>query len=345
VSILTYKVRHDKDLSVELDKARRVAQFAIGNRQCQSSKDVKSFGLPSAISGQILRKYGRDRKAKHVKHAVLRVPGQSLRHDSEAKTIRIPCLGMVVPFDKPVEKVLSIELDKEFVYVACQIQDAKQIEPKGWIGIDRNSTGHLVVAALPNGKVLKLGAKGCHVSKKYRAIRKSLQKKGKTRRLKKIRRRESDIVRDVNHKISRAICKIALDNQWGIKLENLKGIRKTKNQRRRPNTEKQRKDKAVLHSWPFHQFGLFVEYKARLLGSPVAHVAPQWTSKECSKCGLLGTRNGKEFKCPHCGHVEHADVNAAFNIALRPVRDSMPQSRGEWVPREGSSDTPQWATA
>jgi putative transposase len=171
------------------------------------------------------------------------------------------------------------------------------------------------------------------------------QKKGKTRRLRKIRRRESNIVRDINHKVSSDILKLARKNQWGVKLECLKGIRQTAKQRRNPKTDKQKKDKAVLHSWPFHQFGTFVEYKAKLLGIPLVHVDPRYTSKGCARCGLLGTRVKKQFKCPHCGHVEHADANAAFNIALRPVRDSVTQSVGEWVPTEGSSDSPQWATA
>jgi len=343
MSILTYKLRHDRDFSEQLRQAKSLAEFAIANRKCRSSKDVRQFGLPSAVSNQVLRKYGRNRKARGVRNANLCVPGQSLKLNGN--TLKIRCLGLELPFDRKVEKVLQAEVGKEFVFVSCQVKDAEPVQTVGWIGIDRNSTGHLVVCALPDGKVMKLGARACHVSKKYRAIRKRLQKLGKTKRLKKIRRRESNIVREINHKVSSDIMKLAIKNNWGIKLENLKGIRKTTKQRRNPKTEKQKKDKAVLHSWPFHQFGTFVEYKAKLLGLPVAHVAPQYTSKGCARCGLLGIRDKKRFKCPHCGHVEHADANAAFNIALRPAMVSMTRSGGEWVPPEGNSDIPRLATA
>lgn len=343
MSILTYKIKHGKDFSVQLRQAKKLAEFSIQNRQCRSSKDVRQFGLPSAISNQVLRKYGKNKKTKTVHKVNLCVPGQSIKFDKNI--VIIHCLGLSIPFYHQVEKVLQAEISKDFVHLSCQVKDADPIQATGWIGIDRNSTGHLVVAALPNGKVMKFGARTCHISKKYRAMRKDLQKLGKTRRLKKIRRRESNIVRDINHKISSDLTRLARDNHWGIKLENLKGIRQTTKQRRKPKTDKQKKDKAVLHSWPFYQFGTFMEYKAKLLGIPLSHVDPRYTSKGCARCGLLGNRNKKQFKCPHCGHVEHADANAAFNIALRPSRDSVVQSVGEWVPTEGSSDSPRWATA
>lgn len=334
--ILTYKQRHNRDFSTELEQAKKVAQHALRHRST-SSADVRHIGLKSAISNQILRKYSRNRKAKNVKNIKLTIPGQSIKFDESSKEIYVPCLklrldGMHLP---TFEKINQIEIGREYAYVSMSVPEASPIDAETCIGVDRNTTGHVaVVANIQTGQVTKLGRKCLHIHKKYSRMRRKLQMKGKHNALKKVKNREQRIVRDTNHKISRKIVEMAKEQHAVIKLENLSGIRNSKKHTRSFNYS--------LNSWSFYQLQQFIEYKAKLQGVRVAYVDPAYTSQRCSRCGTLGNRNGKEFSCPLCGHVDHADVNAAFNIALA---QDVNRSAIERDMVEGSTDAPHMAMA
>ena len=113
----------------------------------------------------------------------------------------------------------------------------------------------------------------------------------------------------------------------------------------RTTARQSKPSRGPLHSWSFYQHQTMVEYKAKLLGVPVAFVDPAYTSQRCSRCRLLGHRNGKSFSCV-CGHVDHADANASFNIASRPsIEESVGRSHQDRDRCKGYFDTPQEATS
>jgi len=305
--ILTIKIPHLIDFSDELRKAKQVARFAINNKFKITTKHVKQFGLKAAISNQIIRKYGNDKKSKDVKNIKLVIPNYHVK--VKENIVYIPCLKQSFNFKTKYQysKINQIEIDNKYFYVAINVQEEPQIQPQGWIGIDRNTTGHCIVASCDKtGKVMMLGKSADHVHKKYRSIRKQLQRLKKYKKLVSIKKRESNITKDMNHKMSTKIVKYAKENNCGIKLEKLTGIRNNKKHVKSFNFS--------LNSWSFYQFELFTLYKAKLQGVKVSYIEPAYTSQNCSKCGLLEKRSGKLFKCSHCGHTCHSDVNASWNI-------------------------------
>jgi len=187
--------------------------------------------------------------------------------------------------------------------------------PARWIGVDLNTTGHAAVAAEPaSGKVLKLGKNVHYVRSNSIKNCTKLYKEGKLWKLKKSKSRERKAFKAALNKISRQIVSFADSLGSGIKFEKLFSSRYS-----------HAHDPGGFIEFSFGNGSFFslqrlVEKLALSRGIPVLYVNPAYTSKRCCKCGGIGRRSRKHFECPHCGFVAHADVNAAFNIALTSHR-------------------------
>ncbi len=303
--ILTYKLKHNTDFSKELAIAKKVAEFSIGRKYC-TSKDVKHLGLKSEISNAVMRKYGRSKTLKEVRNVKLACPGRGVKINQNILTVRCLKLNVDIQYIPKFEKVNYVEVGEKYIYIAVTHTESPVIVPAGSLGVDRNSTKHIVVCASSDGSIVrKMGKQAPHIHRKYKSIRTKLQRLGKYSVVKKIKQRESNIVRNINHHISKKLIEIAKTKQLEIKLEDLSGIRKAK---------VRRKQRYTLNSWSFYQLEQFVNYKAKKQGVTVSYVDPHYTSKSCSKCGYIGIATNTKFVC-QCGYVTHRDCNASFNIA------------------------------
>lgn len=306
-TILTYKIKHDRDFTAELEKARKIAEFSIINRKI-TSKHVKHIGLKSQISSQIIWKYSRDFNCKKVKNVKLTIHGTHIFYRDN--TIKIPCLKLDFPFEKEIDDIKRIEIDNLYYYVSCSVNRVKLNEKVcGYIGVDRNATSHIAVCAMDN-KIFKFGKIANHVTRKYDSIRKKAQRERNYKFLKRLRNKKARITKDLNHKISKKIVELAYEKGYGIKLENLKGIKENKQKDSFNKTTN-----SQLSNWSYFMLQQFIEYKANLYGVAVFYVDPAYTSQKCSRCGLIGKREKKTFACDNCRHRDHADANASFNIA------------------------------
>jgi putative transposase len=335
--ILTYKIRHERDFSRELSLARKVADFALTTKSW-SSAQVKHIGLKSMISCQILKKYSHSKTIKSVKSVKLTIPSQGIK--VKDNQIYIPCVKLTLPiyFDKNFEKINQVEIGSEFAYVSVSYKEPPVQKAKQTIGVDRNTTHHIVVASNINtGKVLKLGKECLHIHNKYKNMRRGFQRQGKLTLVKQVKDRESRIIKNLNHHISKALVQEARDNKAVLVLEDIKDIRQTAKTRKR--------QRYSLHSWSFYQLSSMIEYKAKKLGVSVAYVEPQYTSQRCSKCGHIDARNrnGNIFHCIKCGAVEDSGANAGFNIAYLH-QQGIPRFVIDSDMAKGSTDTPRGAT-
>jgi IS605 OrfB family transposase len=198
-----------------------------------------------------------------------------------------------------------------FLLATCDVPQASQYEPDGFLGVD---LGIVNIATTSDGQIMA-GRTVNRYRRRQLRLRRKLQAKGTRsakRLLKKRARTEARFARDINHCIAKKIVTEAERTSRGIALEDLTGIRE-RARLRKPQ-------RVTLHSWAFAQLGSFITYKALRAGVPAVHVDPAWTSRTCADCGHASKRNRvsqARFTCRGCGVVAHADRNASRNIAAR----------------------------
>lgn len=328
--IRTYHIKHKEDFKDLLIKARKVAEYAVKNKNKKmSSKNVKEHNLPAAISSQILRKYGKG-TIKKVSNVNLIVPNQiiknlkkewrSIKYDKEIVTMTVLKKSFRWNPGMTFLRIVQIEISDSnyMISVSFEKPPLLEFEDKKLLGVDLNcGIGRHIANCgnLLNGHVMDFGRKGPFIRKQYTAKRRKQQIKNN---------REQRRMRDLDHQVSRKIVNYAFKHQLKIVLEDLSKIRNTAKKGEGSEFFKNRNKNRVVNSWSFYRLQKFIEYKSEELGIPIIYIHPHYTSQLCSYCDIKGTRDEESFecknkKCRSFGVSRNSDRNAAFNIAKRAL--------------------------
>ncbi|BAQ62282.1 mobile element protein [Geminocystis sp. NIES-3708] len=199
--------------------------------------------------------------------------------------------------------------NKWYAYVSIT-EDVPEVKAQKRLGVDRGQNQIAVVAGSKGFGKFYSGREVKHRRRYFQKRREELQKAKKFRALKKWNKKERRWMEAINHTVSCRIVRFAEYHQADVVIEDLESCRKTMKQRKkdRSNMGQSR------HSWAFYSLEQKLDYKLSLKGLRMLKRPAPYTSKSCSKCGVLGNRKGHHFNCPN-GHYSNSDLNASRNLA------------------------------
>ena len=313
-SIVPHKF--DALLDELLSKCQENVKQMLKDRKKNSSKYYPD--LPCVVSKSLITKYQNNKKCKAVKQCVIPIcgdKGKQVKLESN-NSIRIPSITKkesitIKPLKPIVGHIRSIEFFKrKRSWFVSHTYDTpiNKVEVNGYIGIDRNARDNVATLAdIDSGKVTRIGPDVKLWKDNLKKRKAKLQRKEAKCLLKKINRKQSNRTKDINHKVSKQIVDYAITHRKTIVLEDLGKIKNSKKCGRFVQKS----------NWAFYQLETYIKYKSSLYGIPVIYVNPAYTSKTCSRCGSINDVPGKRFVCENCGHKDHRDANASFNIGIR----------------------------
>lgn len=266
-----------------------------------------------------------------LKYSLIKLDGNNLGISFLGKKHWFPFKSREIPKGILRESKIKNINGEWYCFLSVDVSEPKQRDYKKILGVDLG-VAKIATIADKNGDRNKFfrGEPMRDKRNHYQNLRAKLQPKIKQgnvyRFLKRISKKESNWMKDTNHKISREIVDYAKANKMSIAVENLAGIRE------RINTTN-KKSRKMLSNWSFRQLVDFINYKARLSGLAMFAVDPRETSRMCPKCKNVSRLNRKSqsrFQCNKCKYSSNADRIGAMNIAQRAAGLSVhPLARGQ----------------
>ena len=254
------------------------------------------------------------------------------------KRVRIPKLGEVRVcghrriVGQPVRVSLTREVDQWFMSITCELTEAKPEAPSGnAIGLD---LGIANVLADSDGALVNnprhLATAGKRLARAQRTAARRKPKRGQaasnnyrkaTRKVallhRKVRRQRADMLHVLSHHYANNHSTVVIED---LRVRNMSSsARGTKEEPGARVRQKAGLNRAILDvGW--HELRRQLAYKCERSGAKLLVVDPRYSSQQCRSCGVvdaISRRSQADFVCVACGHVAHADVNAAQNILAR----------------------------
>jgi IS605 OrfB family transposase len=215
-----------------------------------------------------------------------------------------------------------------YMLLTCDIPvvESKDIDPNKVMGIDlgiNRPVSIYIDGEKRQPTQISIGEKIQSERMKFFKQRKAIQQSMKSAKgghgrkrkmlgMDKLREKESNWSKNINHEISRQVINIAQQYNVGIiKMEDLTGI--TTNS----------KD-YFLKSWAYYQLQTDIEYKGKMVGIKILWVNPKDTSITCPTCKNVDkeNRNDKDktkfscinIECDDYAKQKDADIVGAYNI-------------------------------
>jgi putative transposase len=222
--------------------------------------------------------------------------------------IKIAKIGWINIFEKSAiyGKIKNITIVKEpkgyFACILCELPDNKAKNTRS-VGIDMGITNFAIASNeqfISNPRHFKKYERQLRIENRSlsRKVRFSNSWRKQAKRLGLLHHKIANVRKDFLHKQSTQIA-----NEYAtVYMEDLNIKSMSKNRKL---------SKHILDAG-WGSFRIMLEYKTKVIA-----INPAYTSQTCNACGEkdnVSRISQSEFVCTSCGHIAHADINAAKNI-------------------------------